>query len=88
MSDETNSEVVVPSAPGMEDGTREDQSDLAGENILSFLQKAVGLAEGNSRHAVDIAQRLSDQLYAAENRIGQLEAQIADLEAEVQHYRM
>ena len=74
MSDETESEVGVPSAPGMEDGTREDHSDLAGENILSFLQKAVGLAEGNSRYAVDIAQRLSDQLYAAENRVGQLEA--------------
>ena len=52
MSDETESEVGVPSAPGMEDGTREDHSDLAGENILSFLQKAVGLAEGNSRYAV------------------------------------
>ena len=87
MSDETDSEVVLPSTPGTEDGTREDQSDLAGENILSFLQKATGLAEGNSRYAVDIAQRLSDQLYAAENRVAQLEARIADLEAEVQHYR-
>jgi predicted RNase H-like nuclease (RuvC/YqgF family) len=87
MTDEKDSKVGGPSAPGMEGGTREDQSDLAGENILSFLQKAVGLAEGNSRYAVDIAQRLSDQLYAAENRVGQLEARIADLEAEVQHYR-
>ena len=87
MSDETDSEVGVSSAPGMEDGTREDQSDLAGKNILSFFQKAAGLAEGNSRYAVDIAQRLSDQLYAAQNRVAQLEARIAELEAEVQHYR-
>ena len=70
-----------------EDGTREDQSDLAGKNILSFFQKAAGLAEGNSRYAVDIAQRLSDQLYAAQNQVTQLEARIAELEAEVQHYR-
>ena len=71
----------------MEDGEREDQSDLAGENILSCLQKAAGLAERNSRYAVDIAQRLSDQLYAAENRVAQLEARIADLETEAQHCR-
>ena len=78
---------MLPSTPATEDGEREDQSDLAGKNILSFLQKAAGLAEGNSRYAVDIAQRLSDQLYAAENRVAQLEARIAELEAEVQHYR-
>ena len=46
MSDETDSEVVLPSTPATEDGEREDQSDLAGKNILSLLQKAAGLAEG------------------------------------------
>ena len=87
MSDETDSEVMMPSAPATEDGEREDQSDLAGKNILSWLQKAAGLAEGNSRYAVDIALRLSDQLCATESRVAQLEARIAELEAEVQHYR-
>ena len=87
MSDETDSEVVLPSTPATEDGEREDQSDLAGKNILSWLQKAAGLAEGNSRYAVDIALRLSDQLCATESRVAQLEARIAELEAEVQHYR-
>jgi hypothetical protein len=87
MSDETDSEVVLPSTPATEDGEREEQSDLAGKNILSLLQKAAGLAEGNSRYAVDIALRLSDQLCAAENRVAQLEARIAELEADAQHCR-
>jgi hypothetical protein len=87
MSDETDSEVVLPSTPATEDGEREDQSDLAGKNILSWLQKAAGLAEGNSRYAVGIAQRLSDQLCTAEDRIAELEARVAELEAEVQLYR-
>jgi hypothetical protein len=87
MSDETDSEVMMPLAPATEDGEREDQSDLAGKNILSVLQKAAGLAEGNSRYAVDIALRLSDQLCAAENRVAQLEARVAELEAEAQHCR-
>ena len=51
------------------------------------MRKAAGLAEGNSRHAVDIAQRLSAQLCAAENRVAQLEERIAELETEVQLYR-
>jgi hypothetical protein len=87
MSDETDSEVVLPSTPATEDGEREDQSDLAGKNILSVLQKAAGLAGGNSRYAVDIALRLSDQLCAAGNRVARLEARVAELEAEAQHCR-
>jgi hypothetical protein len=64
-----------------------DQLDLAGETILSLLHKAEGLAEGYSRYAVDIAQRLPDQLCAAENKVAELENRIAELEAEVQLYR-
>jgi len=45
------------------------------------------LAEENSRYAVHIAQRLSDQLCIAENRVAELENRLADLEAEVQLYR-
>ena len=36
---------------------------------------------------MDIAQRLSAQLCAAENRVAQLEDRIAELETEVQLYR-
>jgi cell fate (sporulation/competence/biofilm development) regulator YmcA (YheA/YmcA/DUF963 family) len=56
------------------------QLDSAGQAILKLLHKAAGVAEANSRRALETAQKLSSQLRAAEDRI-------AELEAEVQHYR-
>ena len=87
MADQATSEPVVPLPPTTEEGKREDQPDLTGQNVLSLLHQATDLAGGNSRYAVGIAQRLSDQLYTAEDRIAELEAKIAELEAEVQFYR-
>ena len=57
-----------------------DQLDRAGQTILQLLHKAAGVAEENSRHALDMAQKLSHQLRATEDRV-------AELEAEVQLYR-
>src|SRR6476620_6614992 len=57
-----------------------DQLDSAGQAILKLLHKAAGAAEANSRQAVETAQQLSSQLRAAADRI-------AELEAEIQHYR-
>ena len=57
-----------------------DQLDKAGQSILHLLHKAAGVTEENSRHALDMAQKLSHQLRAAEHRI-------AELEAEVEAYR-
>jgi hypothetical protein len=54
--------------------------DAAGQSILRLLHKAAGVAEANSRHALEMAQKLSHQLRAAEDRI-------ADLEDEIAHYR-
>ena len=34
------------------------------------------MAEANSQHAVEMAQKLSHQLRAAENRIAELEAEV------------
>ena len=34
------------------------------------------MAEANSKHALDMAQKLSHQLRAAENRIAELEAEV------------
>jgi hypothetical protein len=71
---------VIPfgrSAQGARDGT---QLDKAGQTILQLLNKAADVAEQNSRHAIDMAQRLAHQLRAAEDRI-------AELEAEVEAYR-
>ena len=57
-----------------------DQLDSAGQAILKLLHKAAGAAEANSRQALETAQQLSSQLRAAAERI-------AELEAEIQHYR-
>jgi hypothetical protein len=51
-----------------------DQLDTAGQSILRLLHKAAGVAEENSRHALDMAQKLSHQLRAAERRIAELRA--------------
>ena len=72
---------VVPFARSAQGGPDDNsQLDKAGQTILQLLHKAADVAEQNSRHAIDTAQRLSHQLRAAEDRI-------AELEAEVEAYR-
>jgi molecular chaperone GrpE (heat shock protein) len=51
------------------------QVDAAGETILQLLHNAADTAEANSRHALDMAQKLAVQLRAAEDRVAELEAQ-------------
>jgi CII-binding regulator of phage lambda lysogenization HflD len=87
MSDGANSEPALPSAATTEGGDSEDQLGLSGENILTLLQRSAGLAEGNSRYAVEIAQNLSHQLEAAKGRLAELESRVAELEAAVEFYR-
>jgi hypothetical protein len=53
-----------------------DQLDKAGQSILRLLQKAAGVAEENSRHAIEAAQNLSRQLHAAEDRVAKLETEV------------
>src|SRR5262249_7341489 len=53
-----------------------DQLDQAGQTILQLLHRAAGVAEDNSRHALETAQKLADQLRVAQDRIVQLEAEI------------
>jgi len=76
------SDTVVAFPPVTKDAAPDgiDQLDEAGQTILRLLHKAAGVAEQNSRHALDVAQKLSHQLRAAEDRI-------AELEAEVELYR-
>jgi hypothetical protein len=74
MSQTKNS--VIPFAPTDKGG----ELDKAGESIIKLLHKAAGVAEKNSQHALDMAQKLSHQLCAAEQRI-------TDLEAEVEGHR-
>jgi hypothetical protein len=73
-------ESVVRFAPRTAMSGDADQLDKAGQTILTLLHKAAGVAEENSRHALDLAQKLSHQLRTAEDRI-------AELEAEVELYR-
>ena len=78
-SSESNS--VIPLAPRARTAVSDvDQLDKAGQTILGLLHKAAGVAEENSRYALDMAEKLSHQLRAAEDRI-------AELEAEVELYR-
>jgi hypothetical protein len=79
-NDTYESDSVVPFAPKNVVSDDADQLDKAGQTILKLLHKAAGVAEENSRHALDMAQKLSHQLRAAEGRI-------AELEAEVEIYR-
>jgi molecular chaperone GrpE (heat shock protein) len=77
-SDDSGSE-VVPFARAERTSASNDteQLDKAGQTILQMLQRAAGVAEENSRHALETAQKLSHQLRATENRVAELEAEVA-----------
>ncbi len=68
---------VVPFNPVTQEA---DTLDTAGQTILGLLQQAAGMAEENSKHALEVAQRLSQQLQDAKGRI-------RDLEADVKYYQ-
>ena len=70
---------VVPFA-ATDKGNGGNQLDKAGQSILNLLHKVAGVAEKNNQHALDMAQKLSHQLVAAEQRV-------TDLEAEVERHR-
>jgi hypothetical protein len=69
---ETESAIPFTPKNGVPDDA--DQLDKAGHTILKLLHKSAGVAEANSKHALDIAQKLSHQLRVAEDRIAELEA--------------
>jgi cell fate (sporulation/competence/biofilm development) regulator YmcA (YheA/YmcA/DUF963 family) len=80
MASHSSSEFAIPRDEDVAASNDATQLDSAGQAILKLLHKAAGAAEANSRRALETAQKLSSQLRAAEDRI-------AELEAEVQHYR-
>jgi hypothetical protein len=80
MADFSQSESTVSRGEDSAASNNASQLDSAGQAILKLLHKAAGAAEANSRRALETAQKLSSQLRTAEDRI-------AELEAEVQHYR-
>ena len=54
-----------------------DQLDTAGQTILQMIDRAAGVAEEHSRHALEMAQKFSNDLRAAEDRVAELEAELA-----------
>jgi hypothetical protein len=54
-----------------------DQLDQAGQSILQLLDSAATVAEQNGRRTLNMAQKLSYHLHAAEDRIAELEAEAA-----------
>jgi FAD/FMN-containing dehydrogenase len=71
MLDRPDSQLVIPT----EGNAAPTELDAAGQAILKLLHKAAGVAEANSRHALETAQKLSRQLREAENRIAELDAE-------------
>ena len=69
---------VIPFTPASKNTTSDgaDQLDKAGQTLLQLVQNAAGVAEENSRRALGMAQKLSHQLSAAEDRIAELEAEV------------
>src|ERR1700747_3552507 len=74
----SRTESVVQFAPSARSagGDGGNQLDKAGQVILELLHKAASVAEANSQHAIDMAERISHQLRAAEDRIAELEAEV------------
>ena len=70
---------VIPFARSREGTapTASDQLDKAGQTILQLVAQAAGIADENSRHALGMAQKLSDQLRAAEAQVAELEAELS-----------
>ena len=56
-----DSESVIPFTPAARSAAPDgiDQVDKAGQTILGLLHKAAGVAEANSQHALDMAQKIS-----------------------------
>ena len=70
-------DAVVPFAP-KSNGRSEtgDTLDRAGQAILGLLKRAASAAEANYQQAVEMANKLSGQLRAAEDRMRELEAKV------------
>ena len=76
MSDQSESDSAISQYRDSAASNDSSQLDFAGQAILKLLHKAAGVAEADSRHALETAQKLSRQLREAENRIAELEAEL------------
>jgi hypothetical protein len=75
--DEDSDVVSFERARGSSRSGSDDRLDKAGQTILQLVAQAAGIADENSRQALGMAQKLSDQLRAAEDRVVELETELA-----------
>jgi outer membrane PBP1 activator LpoA protein len=73
---ESESVIQFASAAKSTTSAKVDQLDSAGQTILQLLNEAANVAEQNSKHAIDMAQKLAHELRAAQQRISELEADV------------
>jgi chromosome segregation ATPase len=70
-------ETVIPLAPKSNVRSEaSDQLDKARQAILGLLNRAATAAETNYQQTIEMTQKLSAQLRAAEDRIRELEAKV------------
>ena len=68
---------VIPYAPkGQNTNSEADQLDRAGTAIIGLIDSAADTTESDLQAAREAAEKLADQLRAAQNRINQLEANV------------
>ena len=68
---------VVPYAPQAKNTDRQgDQLDRVGHAILGLVNRAADATEADLQAAREVADKLADQLRAAQNQINELEANV------------
>ena len=75
MPSNVSARTVVPFSP-TDKRSSSDQLESAGESILRLLEKSAGVAEENTRRGLVMAEKLANQVRAAEDRIAELEEEV------------
>jgi hypothetical protein len=78
---------IVPFAPSPKDQAHESDLDRSGHAIVALLQEAAEVARGNAERAMDMANKLSGQLRAAEDRASAAEDRAKLLETDLRLYQ-
>lgn len=77
-------EDLIPFAPSRKRATTPtdagDPVESAGQTVLGLLNQAAEAANANTKHALDVSQKVMRELRVAEDRI-------ATLEADLRHYK-
>jgi ABC-type transporter Mla subunit MlaD len=68
---------VIPYAPKAKNTDEADLLDRAGNAVLGLVNRAARTAEADLQAAREVAEKLADQLRAAQSRINELEANVS-----------